>query len=89
MQNRPQLWPPPPSPSPPVQLLGPEVGRPMTHEMADSASSGWFCSLMHQQLGSVVARPTWYMGGDGHAASAGVHAAATCGLHAVNHALSK
>ena len=71
-----------PSPEPP-----PVVGRTMTQEMAGSSALGWYCSLLRRHIGVAVPRPAWYMVGDAHAVHAGVQVAATCGLHAVNHAL--
>jgi hypothetical protein len=66
----------------------PAAGRTMTREMAGRSASGWFCALLHRHIGAAVARPPWYMAGDAQAVRAGgVQVAATCGLHAVNHAL--
>ena len=59
----------------------------MTREMAGGTVSGWFCSLLNKHIGVAVPRPAWYMCGDARAGRTGVQAKATCGLHAVNHAL--
>ena len=72
-----------PLPDPP-----PAVCRTMTQEMHGSSASGWFCALLRRHIGVAVARPAWYMAGDAQAVrTSGVQVAATCGLHAVNHAL--
>jgi hypothetical protein len=50
-------------------------------------SQGWYCALADGYIGRAVATPHWYMHVASEAVHDGIQQAATCGLHAVNHAL--
>ena len=52
-----------------------------------SPPKGWYCALSDRFIGGPVAAPHWYMRAESDAVHEGTQQAATCGLHAVNHAL--
>ena len=52
-----------------------------------SPTRGWYCALFDRYIGRAVPVPHWYMRAESDAVHEGVQKAATCGLHAVNHAL--
>jgi hypothetical protein len=52
-----------------------------------STPKGWFCQLLGRYIGRAVTAPPWYMRKESHAVHQGTQTGATCGLHAVNHAL--
>jgi hypothetical protein len=63
------------------------VAQSLGAAMAGSANTGWFCQLLNRRLGTALPPPAWYMDPASGATRAGVQARATCGLHAVNHAI--
>ena len=71
----------------------PPQSRPCTHRpqhqlmMGGTAPTGWFSTLLGRHVGRPVPAPSWFNSALSGAVSGGVQAAATCGLHALNHCL--